>query len=99
MAAPVGDRVIEGYIDLLIETPEGLIVVDHKTDAANSEAEINAKLSTYELQGAAYAVALEEVTGLDVIDCRFIFCRASGAIEPSVVDLAAATAQVRQSLH
>ena len=33
VAAPVGERVIEGYIDLLVRTPEGLVIVDYKTDA------------------------------------------------------------------
>ena len=32
VAAPVGDRVIEGYVDLLVETPDGLVIVDYKTD-------------------------------------------------------------------
>jgi ATP-dependent helicase/nuclease subunit A len=96
--APVGERVVEGYVDLLIETPEGLIVVDYKTDSAQSPAEIDAKLSTYELQGASYAVALEVVTGQPVIDCRFVFCRPGGAIERSVVDLPGAKARVRRAL-
>jgi ATP-dependent helicase/nuclease subunit A len=98
VAAPVGDRVIEGYVDLLVETDDGLVVVDYKTDSARSEAEIDAKLAAYELQGAAYAVALEVVTGRPVVDCRFVFCRASGAIERSVADLDAAKARVRAVL-
>jgi ATP-dependent helicase/nuclease subunit A len=32
VAAPLGDRAIEGYIDLLYETPTGLVLVDYKTD-------------------------------------------------------------------
>ncbi len=98
LSAPVGDRVIEGYVDLLIEGPSGLIVVDYKTDSARSEAEIDAKLAAYELQGASYAVALEAVTGMTVAECRFVFCRASGAIERTVSDLPAAMAQVRSVL-
>ena len=42
MSAPVGDRVIEGYVDLLVEGPDGLVVIDYKTDSANSPAEIDA---------------------------------------------------------
>ena len=75
VAAPEGDRVIEGYIDLLIDTPDGLVVVDYKTDSARSEADIDAKLAAYELQGAAYAVALEAVLGQSVVECRFVFCQ------------------------
>lgn len=90
VAAPVGDRVLEGYIDLLVETDDGLIVVDYKTDSARSAAEIDAKVVEYQLQGAAYALALERVTGLSVVACRFIFCRLGGAIERTVEDLPAA---------
>ena len=32
VAAPIGDRVVEGYIDLLVRTDEGLVIVDYKTD-------------------------------------------------------------------
>ena len=51
VAAPLGDRVIEGYIDLLIETPDGLVVVDYKTDSAKSEADIDAKLDRVRTAG------------------------------------------------
>ncbi|HZQ79166.1 MAG TPA: PD-(D/E)XK nuclease family protein [Acidimicrobiia bacterium] len=50
VGAPVGDRVIEGYIDLLVETPDGLVIVDYKTDTAATEADVDAKLAAYELQ-------------------------------------------------
>jgi ATP-dependent exoDNAse (exonuclease V) beta subunit len=87
VAAPIGDRAIEGYIDLLIDTPDGLVVVDYKTDSARSNEEIDAKLAAYELQGASYAVAVEAVVGRPVIDCRFVFCGTKGAVERSVADL------------
>jgi len=98
VTAPVGGRVIEGYIDLLIDTADGLVVVDYKTDSVRTEAEIEAKLAAYELQGASYAVAIEEVTGRPVVDCLFVFCRASGAIERSVTNLATAKKRVRATL-
>lgn len=99
VSAPVGDRVIEGYVDLLIESPEGLVVVDYKTDTVTTQAEIDAKIATYELQAATYAVALEIVTGTAVRDCRFVFCRTGGAVERSVPDLASAMARVRRTLE
>ncbi len=98
VAAPVGASAVEGYIDLLVETPEGLVIVDYKTDTVRNVDEIDAKLARYGLQGATYAVALEAVTGLPVVDCRFVFCRASGAIERSVDDLRAVMEQVRARL-
>jgi ATP-dependent exoDNAse (exonuclease V) beta subunit len=95
VAAPVGQRLIEGYVDLLIETPEGLVIVDYKTDGVRSDAELDEKLAGYELQGAAYALALQEVTGRPVVDCRFVFCRPSGAIERSVPNLRDAVERAR----
>lgn len=99
VAAPIGGRVVEGYVDLLIETPDGLVVVDYKTDSATTEAEIDAKLASYELQGAAYAAALEATTGLTVVGCRFVFCRPSGAVERAVADLRGAIARVHDHLR
>ncbi len=95
VAAPLGETMVEGYVDLLIETPDGLIIVDYKTDSARTEAEVDKKLAAYELQGASYAVVLEESTGMKVIDCRFVFCNTGGTIERSVVDLDAAKQRVR----
>ena len=98
VAAPVGDRAIEGYIDLLYETDDGLVIVDYKTDTIRSEAEIDAKLDQYRLQLAAYAVALEASTGLTVTDARLVFCTTGDPIERAVTDLAAGTAEVRSRL-
>lgn len=98
VAAPLGDVMIEGYIDLLVETPEGLVIIDYKTDSASSPKEIDEKLAAYELQGAAYAVALEASTGIEVVDCRFVFCKSSGAVERSVSDLADAKRRVREAV-
>ncbi len=98
VTAPLEGRTIEGYVDLLIETADGLVVIDYKTDSVRSEAEVDEKLSAYELQAAAYAAALEAVTGQTVVECRFVFCTATGAIERSVLDLDRAKAQVRSTI-
>ena len=75
------------------------MIVDYKTDTVASEADIDAKLARYELQGAAYAVALEATTGSTVVECRFVFCRPRGAIERSVADLGAARQRVLRELE
>jgi len=98
VAAPIDGRTVEGYVDLLIETPDGLVVVDYKTDAVRTDDDVDAKLAAYELQAAAYAVALEAVTGQPVIECRFVFCTANGAIERLVADVESAKDRVRLSL-
>ena len=89
VAAPIGSVTIEGYVDLLVDTPDGLIVVDYKTDSIRSEADVDAKLDQYAIQGAAYAVAVETATGQPVVDVRFVFTRPDGPIERPVDDLEA----------
>ena len=37
---PYGDGVLEGYIDLLYRSPDGLVVVDYKTDSWRGEADL-----------------------------------------------------------
>ncbi len=98
VAAPMGDRAVEGYVDLLYEGPDGLVIVDYKTDAVADEAAVDAKLDQYRLQLATYAEALAVSTGLEVVAARLVFCRAVGAIERDVPDLAAARAEVRALL-
>ena len=94
VAAPVGGVTIEGYVDLLVETPEGLVVVDYKTDSVRNVAEVDAKLDRYSLQGAAYAAAVEAATGLTVVDVQFVFARPDGPVVRSVDDLAVRRQQV-----
>jgi ATP-dependent helicase/nuclease subunit A len=94
VATPIGERVIEGYVDLLVETPDGLVVIDYKTDTVATDAEAEAKIANYELQGAAYAIAIEAATELPVVACYFVFCRPAGAIERAVTDLPGAKERV-----
>ena len=103
VGAPVGDGrggsiLLEGFIDLLYQTTEGgLVVVDYKTDALSEGDEVDAALARYELQGAAYALAIEESLGTPVSACRFLFLQANE--EREVAHLAAAVARVREVLQ
>ena len=99
VAATIRGRLIEGYVDLLIETPGGLIVVDYKTDTVRSDDDLLAKVVMYEPQAAAYAVALEAAIGQTVVECRFVFCKSSGAIERSVPDLVSAKRRVLATIE
>lgn len=94
VATPVGSVTIEGYVDLLVETPEGLVVVDYKTDSVADRRGVEAKLAHYRLQGAAYAVAVANATGRAVIDVQFVFCRPGEPIVASIPDLDAAREEV-----
>ncbi len=95
VAAPLGARLVEGYVDLLFETDEGLVVVDYKTDVV-TPTEIDAKVDRYRLQGAAYALAVAVTTGRPVAECWFVFAGIDGAVERRVEDLAAAVDEVKR---
>jgi ATP-dependent helicase/nuclease subunit A len=65
IVADIGGRIVEGFIDLLVDTSDGLIVVDYKTDQVRSGAECEEKAAAYAPQITAYATALAS-TGLQV---------------------------------
>lgn len=75
------DYGIEGYVDLLYRTPNGLVVVDYKTDRIDNEAEIDKLLNHYQYQGAAYASAIERATKETVARVTFVFATHKQAIE------------------
>jgi ATP-dependent exoDNAse (exonuclease V) beta subunit len=100
VGAPVDgfDGVIEGYVDLVVERPDGLVVVDYKTDAWHDDDDLDAKVARYRLQGATYALALATATGRPVNRCVFVFLGPEGAVEREVSDLPGAVADVRALL-
>jgi ATP-dependent helicase/nuclease subunit A len=97
VAAEIDGTVLEGFIDLLVEHDDGLVVVDYKTDQV-SDTEADDALRRYAVQGAAYSLALETALGRPVTRCVFVFARASGALERDVADLDATKAEVRRRM-
>ena len=103
VAAPIADDggqevLLEGFIDLIYQTVDsGLVVVDYKTDALRDGEAVDQALSRYELQGAAYALALEASLGKPVSACRFLFLHANE--ERTVPHLPSAVARVREILQ
>ena len=95
VAAPVGDRLVEGYVDLLYRVPDGLVVVDWKTDHVEGDDDVAAKVGRYRLQGASYVAALEAATGETVTRMVFAFLAEERAVEAELPDLRAAVAEVR----
>ena len=83
----------------LHEGPDGLVVVDYKTDVVPGEAELEEAMARYRLQGAAYALALQEALGRPVTRCVFIFVQPRGARERAVEDLPEAMGEVREVLR
>ena len=98
VAAPVAGRLVEGYIDLLYKGPDGLVVVDWKTDRVESDDDKATLLARYRLQGAGYAAAVEAVTGQPVARVVFGFLRTEGAVEADLPDLSAAIKEVHQAV-
>ncbi len=74
VGAPVdGGGVIEGYVDLLYEDGEDLVVVDYKTDRVGGPVGLNAAAQRYRLQVATYALAVQSSTGRPVRRCVLVF--------------------------
>ena len=73
MGAPVGETVLEGFIDLLFEEEDDLVVVDYKTDALGTDEEIAARSGHYRIQAGAYVLALQQATGRSVKEVVLLF--------------------------
>ena len=93
--APLGGRLLEGYIDLLYRGPDGLVVVDFKTAATSDPDELARRVEGYRIQGASYALAVAATTGERVVRVTFVFLTPEGAFERHLADLDEAVAEVR----
>ncbi|HEX4219280.1 MAG TPA: 3'-5' exonuclease, partial [Acidimicrobiales bacterium] len=94
VGTPVGDRTLEGFIDLLIAESDGYTVVDYKTDAVATDSDLDKAVERYRLQGATYALAVQQVLGATVKRCVFLFLRADGAVAREVEGLDEAMREV-----
>ena len=93
VAAPVGDGSLHGFIDLLFEEENGLVVVDYKTDAV-TEAQLPEVVDRYRLQGGAYAHAVSEITGKTVKEVVFLYLQPKMEVVLPNLPSAMADAQV-----
>ena len=80
VATPVGRGSLHGFIDLLFEEDDGLVVVDYKTDAVSQEDVRNA-VARYRLQGGAYAYAIGKATGKPVKQVIFLYLQPKQEVE------------------
>jgi len=98
VSAPLPDGlVLEGFIDLLYETPQGrLVVVDFKTDAIRDGDTVEQKTAHYRLQGATYAWCAQQATGKSVEKVVFLYLSRDEATEGVIegADLVEATNEV-----
>jgi hypothetical protein len=90
-----GGRLLEGYIDLLYRTADGMVIVDYKTAATNDPAELARRVDGYRLQGASYALTVRETTGEPVHRVVFAFLTPAGAVELDLEDIDAAVSEVK----
>jgi ATP-dependent helicase/nuclease subunit A len=81
VAAPVGDRTVEGYIDLFVESDGGGIIVDYKTDQWPDDDQRSERVARYRRQLAAYGVVLERILGRPVERALLVRCRPDGPAE------------------
>ena len=86
VAAPVGDGSLHGFIDLLFEEENGLVVVDYKTDSVTEE-QLPQVIDRYRLQGGAYAHAISQITGKRVKEVVFLYLQPkSEVVLPDLAD-------------
>ncbi|MFN3254702.1 MAG: UvrD-helicase domain-containing protein [Ilumatobacter sp.] len=81
IAAPIGARVLEGYIDALVRTPDGLLIVDYKTDSWSGPVQTRERVGRYRTQLAAYGAALEATLGEQVAGGVLVRCIAGEPAE------------------
>ncbi len=77
------DQVLKGQIDLLLETPNGWVVIDHKITAIEPDA-WDAKAMEYSGQLYDYKQALEAITGRPVESCWINLFAAGGLLRLDV---------------
>ncbi len=97
VAAPIGSTLVEGFVDLVAEAPDGsLVVIDYKTDQIRPDRDLDMLAARYRLQVAAYASVLEASLGRTVSRAVLVFLAGDEAHEREVPDLAGAMVEVRR---
>jgi ATP-dependent helicase/nuclease subunit A len=78
---PHGARRVVGTIDLLLETSQGYVIVDHKTFPGRGEPALRMKTREFLPQLAAYADAMRRVPGARVVGCWVHFPVGGAVVE------------------
>jgi ATP-dependent helicase/nuclease subunit A len=86
--------VLEGFVDLVIETPQGIEIVDWKTDDIPPE-EVRERLREYKLQAGLYVLGMEAAVQRPVTRITYVFARAGVEESPGEPASLAATARER----
>ncbi|HMK98632.1 MAG TPA: 3'-5' exonuclease, partial [Acidimicrobiales bacterium] len=101
LAMPVGDGIFEGFVDLLVEDDDGLVVVDYKTDRITDNATPDALAVRYRPQLAAYAAAASAASGRPVVRTVLLFLGTEPSVERVLGggELAAAVSDANRSME
>jgi ATP-dependent helicase/nuclease subunit A len=95
VVAELGEQVLEGYIDLLVRTPAGLVIVDYKTDQWRAGVDRQSRIARYRHQLAAYGFALGRLLDEPIAGGVLVRCRVDGPAEQiELADWPAAIAAV-----
>ena len=85
---PVGDGALEGFVDLLFEEDDGLVIVDYKTDSVEPE-DVEDAANRYSLQAGSYALVAQRATRKPVKEIVFLFLQPNeSAVLTNVSELA-----------
>jgi ATP-dependent helicase/nuclease subunit A len=84
--------IIRGVIDCLLDLPDGLLILDYKTDDVRSEQELQDRVAGYRVQLQLYAQAAEAIFGRPVARAAVAFLRARRVVDvpltrPALADL------------
>jgi ATP-dependent helicase/nuclease subunit A len=90
IGAPGDGVVLEGFIDLLFETPDGYEIVDYKTDDIRAS-EMDSRMDHYRVQGNAYADLVRSITGKSPVAVSFVFVSTNRVVR--IVPVAASHAE------
>ncbi|MGI9030250.1 MAG: UvrD-helicase domain-containing protein, partial [Ilumatobacteraceae bacterium] len=78
VVAELCGKVLEGYVDLLVRTDDGLVIVDYKTDRWRDADDRAARADRYRRQLAAYGVALGRLLPERIAGGVLVWCRPDG---------------------
>ena len=90
----LNSTVLEGFIDLVIETEAGLEIVDWKTDHI-APSDVPGRMREYELQAGLYVLGLEAATGRTVTRVTYVFVSPDVEESPGAPAALAAAARAR----
>jgi ATP-dependent helicase/nuclease subunit A len=89
--------VLEGFIDLVIESENGIEIVDWKTDQITAQ-DVNTRMGEYRTQAGLYVYGLEAATGRRVTAVTYVFASAQVEVpagDPAALSKAAQEAAMR----